>query len=112
MSQGGRIPGGTGWTIAGRARVREVSMAERLSPRWSTSRPVVTTTSGMTLDGRVLDWGQPIDRTALASVRGPGWLCERLDPGVVLTGADTLWPFPGNAVWPAGIDRPPATAPV
>lgn len=73
-------------------------------------KPVVTTSSGMTLDGRVLDWGQPIDPAALSSLGGPGGLCDRLDPGVVLTGADTLWPFPGNPVWPTGIDRPPATA--
>jgi hypothetical protein len=75
-------------------------------------KPVVTTHSGMTLDGRVLDWGQPIDPAALSSMRGPGGLCEMIRPGVVLTGADTLWPFPGNSVWPEGIERSPATAPI
>jgi 2,5-diamino-6-(ribosylamino)-4(3H)-pyrimidinone 5'-phosphate reductase len=75
-------------------------------------RPTVTTSSGVTLDGRLLDWGQRIQRRALSAVAGPGALFQGGGPGVVLTGADTLWPFPGNPAWPTGVDRPPAAAPV
>jgi hypothetical protein len=75
-------------------------------------RPTVTTSSGVTLDGRLLDWGQPIERPALSAVAGPCALFQGDGPGVVLTGADTLWPFPGNPAWPTGVDRPPAAAPV
>lgn len=71
-------------------------------------RPTVTTSSSVTLDARLLDWGQPIKRRALSAVGGAGALCNDAGPGVVLTGADTLWPFPGNPVWPAGIARLPA----
>lgn len=75
-------------------------------------RPTVTTSSGVTLDARLLDWGQPIEGRALSAVAGPGALFQRGGPGVVMTGADTLWPFPGNPVSPTGVDRPPAAAPV
>lgn len=72
----------------------------------------MTTSSGVTLDARVLDWGQPIERRAISAVAGPGALCKGGGPGVVLTGADTLWPFPGNSVWPTGIDQPGAATAV
>jgi hypothetical protein len=75
-------------------------------------RPTVTTSSSVTLDARLLDWRQPIERRALSAVGGASALCQGGGPGVVLTGADTLWPFPGNPTWPTGVDRPPAAAPV
>jgi RibD C-terminal domain len=75
-------------------------------------RPTVTTSSGVTLDARLLDWRQPIERRALSAVGGASALCQGGGPGVVLTGADTLWPFPGNPAWPTGVDRHPAAAPV
>lgn len=75
-------------------------------------RPTVTTASSVTLDGRLLDWGQPIEQRALSAVGGASALCNDDGPGVVLTGADTLWPFPGNPVWPAGVARPPAAVTV
>lgn len=75
-------------------------------------RPTVTTASSVTLDGRLLDWGQPIEQRALSAVGGASALCNDDWPGVVLTGADTLWPFPGNPVWPAGVARPPAAVTV
>src|SRR6185312_12471453 len=74
-------------------------------------RPSVTTSSGATLDGRVLDWNQPIDPRVLPRMGDPVLLGSLADFDVVLTGADTLWPFPGNRVWPGGADRPPASAP-
>jgi len=75
-------------------------------------RPTVTTSSGVTLDARLLDWRQPIERRALSAVGGASALCQGGGPGVVLTGADTLWPFPGNPTWPTGVNRPPASEPV
>lgn len=74
-------------------------------------RPEVTTSNGATLDGRVLDWYQPIDPKVFPGLADPGLLGTISDYDVVLTGADTLWPFPGNPVMPGGIDRPPASAP-
>lgn len=78
----------------------------------SLARPIVTTSSSVTLDARLLDWGQPIEPRALSAVGGTSALCTDDGPGVVLTGADTLWPFPGNPVWPEGVEQPPAAAPV
>ena len=59
------------------------------------SRPHVISRHGVTLDGRILDWDLPIPAEVLAGTkRGTHQTAEDEQADIVLTGADTLWPFP------------------